>query len=483
MMNLKSLWTSEEVSKLIGGKSSQYWAASGVSIDSRTVKPGDLFIPICGPNFDGHNFIGSALEKGAVASVFANGVDSFAQDMPMLKVADTVQALNKLGLGGRNRSVAKIIGVAGSVGKTGVKEALGKLLSDQGSTSFNLGSYNNHLGVPLSLARLPRNADYGIFELGMNHSGELALLSQIVRPNVALITTVEAAHTEFFSSTDEVAQAKAEIFDGLQKGGTAILNRDNQYFGLLYSAAFSAGAGNVISFGGHSDSQFRLIDFVLSPQGSSVKVCWGDNNFTYQLSMPGRHWVQNSLAVLAGVYAVGADVIEAAQSFVNITPFKGRGQFHTIPIQGGHFELIDDSYNACPISVSAAIEVLARLEPELLGRRICILGDMKELGANSTELHRALAIKISDARVDLVFAVGPEMRSMCDELPSAIKTELVDKSDEIIQPLLDTLKPGDIVLVKGSASGKMSKVVDRLMDPIVELNASSIEDSENSYVI
>jgi UDP-N-acetylmuramoyl-tripeptide--D-alanyl-D-alanine ligase len=483
MTDLESLWTSEDVIKLTGGKPSKHWVATGVSIDSRTIEPGDLFIPISGPNFDGHNFIGSALKKGAVASVVSRAVDDLAQDVPMLKVTDTIKALDKLGRGGRNRSVAKIIGITGSVGKTGVKEALGSLLSDQGRASFNLGSYNNHFGVPLSLARLPKNAKYGIFELGMNHSGELTQLSQIVRPNVALITTVEAAHTEFFSSTDEVAQAKAEIFDGLQKGGTAILNRDNQYFDLLRLAAFSAGASNIISFGEHSDSQFRLIDFVLGSQGSSVKVCWDNSNFTYQLSMPGRHWVQNSLAVLAAVFAVEADVIKAAQSFVNIKPFKGRGQFHTIAIQDGHFELIDDSYNACPVSVSAAIEVLSRLEPKSFGRRICILSDMKELGANSTELHCALADKIIDARVDLVFTVGPEMRRMCYKLPPTIKTEHADRSDEIIQPLLSALKPGDVVLVKGSASGKMSKVVDRLIDFNIELNVSSKKNSENSYVI
>ncbi len=475
MTDPESLWTSEEVVKLTGGKSSKYWVATGVSIDSRTIEPGDLFIPIPGPNFDGHNFIENALKKGAVASVVSRAVNGIAQDIPMLKVTDTIQALDELGRGGRNRSAANIIGVTGSVGKTGVKEALGSLLSGQGRASFNLGSYNNHFGVPLSLAHLPRDADYGIFELGMNHSGELTRLSQIVRPNVALITTVEAAHTEFFSSTDEIALAKAEIFDGLEKGGTAILNRDNQYFDLLRLAALSAGAGNVISFGKHNDSQFRLIDFVLDSQGSSVKVCWDNSNFTYQLSMPGRHWVQNSLAVLATVYAVGANVIEAAQSFVNIKPFKGRGQFHTIPIQDGYFELIDDSYNACPVSVSAAIEVLSKLEPKTLGRRICILGDMKELGANSTELHCALADKISDALVDIVFTVGPEMRRMCYKLPSTIKTEHADRSDEIIKPLLDALKPGDIVLVKGSASSQMSKVVDRLMNPNIELNVSSIK--------
>jgi UDP-N-acetylmuramoyl-tripeptide--D-alanyl-D-alanine ligase len=483
MTTREFLWTSEEVAKLTGGHSLKQWGATGVSIDSRTLEPGDLFISISGPNFDGHNFVESAFKRGAVASIVSRSMEGLPEDALMLKVLDTVKAFNELGCGGRNRSTAKIVAVTGSVGKTGVKEALGRLLSEQGSVSFSLGSYNNHFGVPLSLARLDKNANYGIFELGMNHSGELTQLSKMVRPDVAIITTVDLAHAEFFSSINEIARAKAEIFKGLQQGGTAILNRDNQQFELLRDAALTAGAGQVIGFGVHNQSEFKVMDFDLNAEGSSVKVCCDNIDFSYDLSMPGKHWVQNSLAVLAAVNAVGADMIEAAKSFVNIKPFKGRGQFHTIPIQDGCFELIDDSYNACPVSVSAAIEVLSRLEPKSLGRRICILGDMMELGPNSTELHCSLSNKISNALVDIVFTVGPEMKHMSDHLPSIIKKEHADKSDDIVQPLLDMLQNGDIVLVKGSASYEMSKIVDRLLGRKGVLNISLRNKKEGLHVI
>jgi len=379
--------------------------------------------------------------------------------------------------------MAKVIAVTGSVGKTGVKEALGRLLSEQGNTSFSFGSYNNHFGVPLSLARLPKNAKFGVFELGMNHSGELRELSQMVCPDVAVITTVDIAHTEFFSSIDDLATAKAEIFSGLQEGGTAILNRDNQYYNFLNSIALSAGAGRVIGFGLHDEAEFRLVESSLNPESSMVKVHFNNTDITYQLSTPGQHWVQNSLAVLASVHAVGADVISAARSFAKIKPHKGRGQLHTIPIHGGHFCLIDDSYNACPASVTAAISVLSGLKPMVSGRRICVFGDMKELGDKSTEHHCSLARKIREAMVDLIFTVGPEMKQMCDHLPNTIEKEHADRVEGITQPLLDIIRPGDIVLVKGSASCQLSKVVDRVLDMKGDLNCGPGVTKEDTHVI
>jgi len=477
------LWTSEEVATLTGAVSHTNWHATGVSIDSRTTEPGDLFIPISGPNYDGHNFIKSALTKGAIASITSNSVEDFTKATHLLKVTDTVKALNELGRGRRIKSNARVIAVTGSVGKTGVKEALGRLLSEQGHAYYNIGSYNNHFGVPLSLARLPKNADYGVFELGMNHAGELTRLSKIVGPHVAVITTVDIAHSEFFSSISDIARAKAEIFTGLQKGGVAVLNRDNQYFGLLYSAALSAGVGNVISFGGHDEAQFRLTGYNLNPGGSIVNVCFRNKNLTYQLSMPGQHWVYNSLAVLAAVYAAGGDIYLASKSFIKIKAFKGRGLTHAIPIQDSYFELIDDSYNACPISVSAAIGVLSCSEPKSRGRRICILGDMKELGDNSTELHNALAHKINDAQIEFVLTVGPQMKNMCNHLNSELKIEHADNSEGLIQPLLDIIEPGDIVLIKGSASSKMHKIVDYFIDFKKDLDASPRDNTRSANVI
>ncbi len=463
MSDLKPLWLSEDAAQVTAG-STNLWRASGVSIDSRTIEPGDLFVPISGPNFDGHEFVVSALESGAAATIVSRAIEGLPEGAPVLKVTDTFEALNDLGRAGRDRSFAKVIAVTGSVGKTGVKEALGQLLSDQGQTSYSRGSFNNHYGVPLSLARLPQSADYAVFELGMNHAGELTPLSQMVRPIVAIVTTVEPAHIEFFSSVDDIARAKAEIFVGLEKGGTAILNRDNKYFGLLSEAAMAAGAGKVIGFGIHNEAQFKLVDFVLGPTGSTVEASFDGYRFTYRLSMPGQHWVQNSLAVLAAVQAVGADVFAAARSFVDIKPPKGRGQRHRLSVFDGIIEVIDDSYNASPVSIAAALEVLARSEPGPSGRRIAALGDMRELGAESADLHRGLAPKVEAAGVDLVYAAGPEMKHLCDLLPGTIGIVHTENSDDLIQPLMDEIQPGDVALVKGSAGSQMGKVVAALLE-------------------
>ena len=456
------LWQSSEVTKATGGISAMDWSAAGVSIDSRTVEQDDLFIAISGPNFDGHDFVQGALDNGAVAAIVAQAVEGVSAVTPLLKVSDTFVALNDLGRAGRDRTSAKVIAVTGSVGKTGVKEALGQLLSGQGETSYSRGSFNNHFGVPLSLTRLPQNAEYAVFELGMNHAGELTPLSQMVRPIVAIVTTVELAHIEFFSSVDDIARAKAEIFNGLEKGGTAILNQDNEYYELLSDAATAAGAGRVIGFGVHNEAQYKLLDFVLRSDGSSVEASFNGYRFSYQLAMPGRHWVMNSLAVLAAVEAVGADVFAAARAFAQIKPPKGRGERHSISIGDGSIELIDDSYNASPVSIAAALEVLAQAELGPSGRRIAALGDMRELGDKSADLHQGLATYVAAAGVDLVYAAGPEMKHLCDALPGTIGVIHTATSKILIQPLLDEVQPGDVVLVKGSAGSLMGQVVEAL---------------------
>ena len=475
MINLQPLWTSEEVEKLTMGNSCHRWTATGVSIDSRTIEVGDLFIPISGPNFNGHNFIEDALKKGAAASIYSDYAHENMKGAALLKVADTGRALDDIGKGGRDRSLATVVAVTGSVGKTGVKEALGKLLSEQGKSSYNVGSYNNHFGVPLSLARLPKNADYAVFELGMNHAGELTGLSQIVRPNVAIVTTVELAHIEFFSSINDIARAKAEIFQGLQKGGTAILNKDNKFFSLLKLAALDAGAENIVGFGRDKEAQFRLIDCELNPNGSEVQVCFDNINLSYQLSMPGQHWVQNSLAVLAAVQAVGADVIAAAEAFIKIKSCEGRGQRHVLPINDGFFELIDDSYNASPVSVAAAIKVLSRLETGCSGRRICVLGDMKELGVKSTDLHSAVGDQLREAGVNAVFTVGPEMKGMCRDLPPEINITNVNKTEDLIPPLLNLVRPDDAIY-------QMGKIVRALSDLKTGSNTNSNDEEELNVI-
>ncbi|MAI10684.1 MAG: UDP-N-acetylmuramoylalanyl-D-glutamyl-2, 6-diaminopimelate--D-alanyl-D-alanine ligase, partial [Rhodospirillaceae bacterium TMED167] len=294
------LWSAATAAQATGGISAVDWEALGVSIDSRTLQSGDLFVALSGPNFDGHDYVVRALEGGAAAALVARRPEGLGDTAPLLEVGDTMTGLERLGIYGRQRTQARIVAVTGSVGKTSVKEALAHILGGQGSVSFSHGGLNNHFGVPLSLARLPERVEYGVFELGMNHAGELTRLSQMVRPLVAIVTTVEPAHLEFFDSVDDIARAKAEIFDGLEPGGTAVLNRDNAYFGILADAARHAGAA-ILTFGAHADSDFRLADCALSANGSTVRLAYEGQELSYGLNVPGRHCVQNSLAIMAAL--------------------------------------------------------------------------------------------------------------------------------------------------------------------------------------
>jgi len=458
------LWRAADAAQATMGKALVDWNATGVSIDTRTLAPGDLFIAIKGPNFDGHNYVAAALAEGAAASMVACRPDGVGEDAPLLQVADTFAGLNFLGEAGRERSSAKIIAVTGSVGKTGVKEALGQLLSRQGETSFTQGSLNNHFGVPLSLARLPLEADYAVFELGMNHAGELMELSYLVRPLVSVITTVEPAHMEFFDSVADIAKAKAEIFAGLQPGGMAILNRDNPHFKFLADAAYVAGANQVIGFGEHDDADFRLAKYELAEASSRVEASFDGHSLSYRLSLPGRHWVQNSLAILAAVHSVGGDLFTAAEAISEIAPPKGRGGRHKIDLGEGVFDLIDDSYNASPVSIAAALEVLAGSRPGPSGRRIAVLGDMLELGENSKNFHRGLAQNIEACGVDLVFTTGDMMRHLHDALPKEATSAWVPSTEEILPMVIQELRAGDVVLVKGSAGSKMGQIVSHLLN-------------------
>lgn len=464
MTTSPNLWRAADAAQATMGKASVDWSVGGVSIDTRTLKPGDLYIALKGPNFDGHDYVAAALADGAGASMVARRPEGLSADAPLLQVADTFAGLNMLGEAGRARSQAKIIAVTGSVGKTGVKEALGQLLSRQGETSFTQGSLNNHYGVPLSLSRLPEQAEYAVFELGMNHAGELTELSYLVRPLVAVITTVEPAHMEFFESIDHIAMAKAEIFAGLQPGGVAILNRDNPHFELLSNAAYVAGASRVVGFGEHEEADFRVTGFELTGEGSKVQASFEDHHLTYRLGLAGRHWVQNSLAALAAIHSVGGDIFAAAQAFSEIIPPTGRGVRHKIQMKDGAFELIDDSYNASPVSIAAALEVLARSEPEPPGRRIAVLGDMLELGADSERLHSELAQHVEQTGVDILFTAGTEMRHLHDAVADKIEKIWAASAEEIMPVVAAQLRVGDVVLVKGSAGSKMGRVVAGLLE-------------------
>jgi UDP-N-acetylmuramoyl-tripeptide--D-alanyl-D-alanine ligase len=462
---MTALWTSQDATVATGGRSFGAWQATGVSIDSRSVAAGDLFVALSGPKFDGHDFVAGALARGSAAAVVAKQQPAVGADAKLLMVADTQVALEALGRAARARSQGRIIAVTGSVGKTGTKEALKTALVHQGQAFASSGSLNNHWGVPLSLSRLPAAADYGIFELGMNHPGEIDALVRMVRPDVAVITTIEPAHLGFFASVEAIADAKAEIFNAVEPNGAAVLNRDNPYFAQLAKAAQACGITRIIGFGAHSEAAVRVLHCELHDDRSTVTASVMGETIDYTVALPGKHWVLNSLAVLAAVRAAGGDAHEAAAALAMLAPLAGRGQRHTIAIDGGSFALIDESYNASPASMRAAFAVLAAIEPTHDGRRIAVLGDMLELGTESQALHAALAQPLLDANVDLVFTVGDETRALDAALPSAQRGGHAATIDELKTMLGRRLRAGDVVTVKGSHGSKLYELVAGLLAP------------------
>lgn len=385
-----------------------------------------------------------------------------ADDAPLLLVADTLEALTALGESARERTHARIIGVTGSVGKTGTKEALKIALSAQGPTAATAGNLNNLIGTPLSLARMPADTAFGVFELGMNRPGEIAELSRIVRPHVAVITTIEPVHTEFFDSVADIAEAKAEIFTGMNDG-VAILHRDNPYFPWLADSAERAGVTRIIGFGAHPEATARLIHCELHPSYSRVTAVIEGRTVKYRINSPGRHWVMNSLAVLAAVEAVGADVSAAASELTKLAPLEGRGKRHRVVIPGGSIEVVDESYNASPASMRAAIAVLAGATPGNGGRRIAVLGDMLELGRDAPRLHAGLANDLIDAGVDLVFTTAPQMKHLNDALPERMRGGYAATAAELASLVAACVRPGDVITVKGSHGVGMAAVVEALI--------------------
>jgi len=457
------LWTSTEIANAAGVAAPvRGWSASGVSIDSRTLEKGDLFVALKGPNRDAQAFVANALAKGAAGALVADRPANSAADAPLLVVKDTQVALEKLGAASRERCEARRIAVTGSVGKTGTKEALKLVLGEQAPTHASVGSYNNLWGVPLTLARMPRDTVYAVFEIGMNHPGELGPLSRQVKPQVAIVTTIEAVHLEFFASVAEIADAKAEIFEGMGPGGVAILNRDNPHFARLAKKAEAAGLARIVGFGADREADARLIDCSLHATCSAVSATIGGQRLDYCIAVPGRHWVINSLAVLASVQAVGADVGNAAAAFARMTPPKGRGQRHRIEIAGGAFDLIDESYNASPVAMRAALAVLGRASVRDGGRRIAVLGDMRELGAQAPLLHAGLATDIEENKVDLVFCCGPNMAHLHAALPATRRGAHAADSAALLPLVTRAVAPGDVVLVKGSLGSRMAPIVDAL---------------------
>jgi UDP-N-acetylmuramoyl-tripeptide--D-alanyl-D-alanine ligase len=459
-----SLWSSKSAAAATGGICLVDWRADGVTINSRDVNPGDLFVAIKGPRFDGHDFVKDALAAGASAAVVDHRPDLLGIDAPILEVADTKLALEELAIASRQRSKAKIIAVTGSVGKTSLKEALSVVLNEQAACTVSWGNLNNHLGVPLSLSRMSANTDFGVFEIGMNHPGEIVPLTKMVRPHIVIITNVELVHAEHFESLESIADAKAEILVGLEDGGICILNRDNDQFDRLHSAALSAGVKTIVSFGMHAEAQARSLKISTDCEGSNVDAIIGGKEISYRIGNPGMHWVVNSLSVLATVDAAGGDVGKAAVDLSGIGGLKGRGRVHSIAFAGGSFVVIDESYNASPVSMRAAIKVLGQMLPKGRGRRIAVLGDMLELGGKAAAHHETLAHSLIEESIDLVFSAGPNMEILYNVLPSHMRGASEATSNALLDIVLSSIQPGDVIVVKGSAGSNTSFIVDALLD-------------------
>jgi UDP-N-acetylmuramoyl-tripeptide--D-alanyl-D-alanine ligase len=462
---MSALWTARDAALATGAVPAPgaNWTANGVSIDTRAVARDDLFVALKGPRFDGHDFVGTALANGA-AAVMVDRPMPGADPTRLLAVPDTLAGLEALAIAARARSAARIVAVTGSVGKTGTKEALATLLGAQGITHASSGNLNNQIGMPLSLARMPAAAAFGVFEIGMNHAGEIAPLSAMLRPHVVIITNVEAVHLEYFADVEAIADAKAEIFAGLEPDGVAILNCDNPQFTRLFAKAQSCGIGRVWSFGEAADAEGRLDSVVLDPSGSTVTATILGQAVRFRLPLPGRHQVQNALAVLLAVAAVGGDVAIAAGALEGLNPVKGRGVISEIEVAGGTFKIIDETYNASPAAVRATIAVLGMTQPASGGRRIVALGDMLELGEGGPAAHAGLADALIAAEIDRVFTAGPLMRHLQDAVPASMKGGHAADSAALGPLVAASAAPGDIVLVKGSAGSRMGAVVTALRE-------------------
>lgn len=453
-----SLWTSAEIAAACGGTAQGEFAADGVTFDSREVVAGDLFIALKGEATDGHRFVEKAKANGAAGMLVSDAVDA-----PHVRVADTMAALNALGAAARDRSRALRIGVTGSVGKTGVKEAIKAALSRfaPDAVHASVKSYNNHTGVPLSLARMPAASRFGVFEMGMNHAGELAELTQLVRPDIAVVTWIASAHREFFATETDIARAKAEIFGGLPAGGTAIIPHDSIHANLLASAATAAGA-RVVRFGTGEGADVRATHVALHPDCSCVTARIGSETLTFKIGMAGSHWVNNALAVLATVQAAGGDLALAGLALADMNGLPGRGRRLRVSAGAGQAIIIDEAYNANPASMAASLAVLRDVTPERHGRRLALLGGMKELGTLSDEFHANLAPDVVAAGVATAILVGAEMKPLAAALNRRIDVRHVADAKAALAELSPLIAADDVLLVKGSNSIGLAGVIDAL---------------------
>lgn len=459
----EALWTWQELVNAAGGVAdgTPSVPVKGFSFDTRSIAVGEVFVALTDKR-DGHEFVAAAFERGACAAIVRNGYTRMPSDGALLRVDDPLKGLEAIARAARARSNARIAAVTGSVGKTGTKEALRECLARLGKTHAAEKSFNNHWGVPLTLARMPADSRYGVFEVGMNHAGEITPLTKLVRPHVAIITTVEPVHLQFFDSITAIAEAKAEILSGLEPSGTAVLNRDNAFFALLDQRARRHGA-RVISFGHNKAADVRLENLTLRTEGSDVVVRFGQKRVAYRLGAPGAHIAQNSLAVVAALVALDVDVESAVGALFDIKASKGRGARTQVRREDGAVLLVDESYNANPASMRSALAAMATVPRKQYPRRIAVLGDMLELGEKAGRLHEDLKEAVEAAEADLVFACGPHMHRLFQVLPREQQGQWANTSDGIRAALVSTVRGGDVVMIKGSLGSRMALLVDVLM--------------------
>lgn len=463
------IWTAQQAQEATGGelRGPKSWSVFSISIDSRTTRKGDLFIALRGTKTDGHDYIREAFLKGAAAIMVETLPNNFPATAPVIVVDDCIEALQKLAKHRRAASEAKIIAVTGSVGKTSTKEMLNVVFSSLGLTHVSSGNNNNEIGVPLSLAKMPLDVDYGIFEMGMNHANEIAELTEFVKPHIAIITNVEEVHIENFAAGIEgIADAKAEIFAGLTgEKPIAILNKDNQFFDKLSTKAKRGGAKEVISFGEDFMSDIRLVDYTQSPTGNVVHCKIGFEEFGYHISARGKHMAINSLAVLGAVKAVGANVKEAASALSSFSAQKGRGQILHIETEengksGGKIFVIDESYNASPVSVRAALANLGDMT--ISGKKIAVIGDMLELGDKAAQMHESLAADVLRNGIDKVYTVGELAKNLFNALPTEAQGKAFTDASETVPELAKIIQAGDAILFKASNGTGLAKCVESL---------------------
>ncbi len=452
-----TLWTAAEAAAATGGRATSEWTVDGVSIDTRILQPGDLFVALKAAR-DGHDFVAQALEKGAGAALVSYVPEGVSENAPLLIVDDVQSGLEALGQAARARTEARVVGVTGSVGKTSTKEMLATILETQGKTHASVASYNNHWGVPLTLARMPQDTEFAVIEIGMNHPGEIAPLARQARPHVGLVTTVAAVHLEAFESVAGIAHEKAAIFEGLEPGGAAIVNADVEHAGILRQAAQNLGAG-IVEFG-RQGADYKLIEVTTGSETVQARAEVGDTVFAFDVQSAGTHFAMNALGALAACVEMGVGLNQAIDGLRQWSPVKGRGVRETLPLAiGGQIELLDDSYNANPTSMEAALDVLAASNGT---RRIAFLGDMKELGAQEVAMHAGMAEVSAMAQVDQVHCIGPLMKALHEALPDTKRGLWFETSAEMAEHLPELIESGDTVLAKGSLSMALARIVDGL---------------------